>query len=437
MATITRRIGLSLGADICWVAAFEDILAQLDVAIPSGKDTIKLACERVPIEPYDLQDKVPYDLVVDRLTHWYAPRREWIKKAVLMDGVYVWNNPWTIQAMEKHTTYCAMLRLGLPVPKTRILPPKDYEPKADLRVTLERYAKLFDVAAQGRAVGYPLFMKPFDGGGWVGVSKIDDDAQMVKAYDESGKALMHLQQGVVPFDMFVRGIAVGPQFHVMRYDPGQPLHGRYLTDASFLSAADEAIVRDTTLTINAFFGWDFNSCEMLGKAGTWHPIDYANPCPDSQVTSLHCHWPWLVLSKLRWAIFTAATKRPFQHNQNWQPYFDVAKQDLPFADKLRRYGKLAANHFDSARFTDFCAQHLSHLHDVAWEYFGSERCRQAVRQKVAALYPTIEVDTFTERFWQGVQLWRERNRKGGQPPPPPAPAPAALTNPAPSKGGKR
>jgi hypothetical protein len=411
MANLTRRIGLSLGADICWPMAFEDILARLDLEIPQGKDKVKLHCERVTIEPFDLQQKVDYDLVIDRLTHWYPFRREWIKKAVLMDGVYVWNNPWGVQAMEKHTTYCAMMRLGLPIPDTRLLPPKEYEPKADLRVTLQRYARYFDVGAQGDAVGYPGFMKPFDGDGWVGVSKVDDSVEMRAAYEQSGKFLMHMQKGVVPFDMFVRGLGVGPQFHVMRYDPSQPLHGRYLPDDGFLSAEDRALVRDTTLTINAFFQWDFNSCEMLGKQGVWHPIDYANPCPDSQVTSLHCHWPWLVLAKVKWALFCAATKRPFKHNPNWQPYFDVAAQDLPFRDKLKRYAKLAAEHFDTARFEDFCGKHLGDVQQIAWDYFGSERCRDAVRQKVAALYPAHEVDQFTERFWQGVQLWRERNTK--------------------------
>jgi hypothetical protein len=125
------------------------------------------------------------------------------------------------------------------------------------------------------------------------------------------------------------------------------------------------------------------------------------------VTSLHCHWPWLVLAKVKWALFCAATKRPFKHNPNWQPYFDVAAQDLPFRDKLKRYAKLAAEHFDTARFEDFCGKHLGDVQQIAWDYFGSERCRDAVRQKVAALYPAHEVDQFTERFWMAIQTWRE------------------------------
>ena len=114
MADVTKRIGLSLGADICWPIAFEEILKRLDPALKMGRDTVRFEVERVTIEPFDLRKPRRYDLVIDRLTHWYHTSREWIKKAIVMDGLYVLNNPWAVQSMEKQTTYCAMMHLGMP-----------------------------------------------------------------------------------------------------------------------------------------------------------------------------------------------------------------------------------------------------------------------------------------------------------------------------------
>src|SRR5678815_3298784 len=159
MANVTRRIGLSLGADLCWPICYEEILERLDLAVPDGADTVRFEVDRVTIEPFDLRQPCRYDVVIDRLTHWYHTSREWIKKAVIMDGLYVFNNPWSVQSMEKHTSYCAMMKLGLPVPETWMLPPKRYEPLPDLQVTLERYAQLFDLGNIGETVGYPMFMK--------------------------------------------------------------------------------------------------------------------------------------------------------------------------------------------------------------------------------------------------------------------------------------
>ena len=68
-----------------------------------------------------------YAVLLDRLTHWYHTSREWIKKAVVYNDLYVFNNPFTVQSMEKHTSYAAMMRLGLPVPRTILLPPKEYD----------------------------------------------------------------------------------------------------------------------------------------------------------------------------------------------------------------------------------------------------------------------------------------------------------------------
>ena len=102
---------------------------EIFVGIPFELSVIAKDFEESPepkVEPFDLQYKPRYDLVLDRVTHWYHISREWIKKITLMDDVYVLNNPWAIQSMEKHTSYCAMMRLGMKVPTTWMLPPKEH-----------------------------------------------------------------------------------------------------------------------------------------------------------------------------------------------------------------------------------------------------------------------------------------------------------------------
>ncbi len=407
MATLTRNIGLSLGADICWPLCFEHIIKRMKPVTYQG-DTISFAVERVTIEPYALAQPVKYDVVIDRLTHWYDTTREWIKKGVLMDGLYVFNNPWSVQSMEKHTSYAAMTALGMPIPETWMVPPKAYEALPDLKPTLKQYARLFDLAAVGKKIGYPLFMKPYDGGGWKGVTRIKDEAALKKAYDESGTMVMHLQKAVEPFDRFVRTIGFGPQTRSVLYDPDAPLHDRYTMkkEDEFLGAEDRQVLVDTTLTINAFFGWDFNSCEALRKDGVWYPIDFANPCPDSQVTSLHYHFPWLVKAYLKWAMFCAATKRPMRKAFEWDPYYAIARRDLPYKEKLKLYGAHARAVLEADKFDEFCKTQLKDVDALAAEFFGTPEAKESVRLKTAALFPAHEVAPFTELFFKRIQQWR-------------------------------
>jgi hypothetical protein len=414
VADITRRIGLSLGADLCWPHCYEAIWQRLDPVFDIGGDRVQLTVERMVIEPFDLNGDTPYDVILDRVTHWYHTRRERLKKAVLMDGVYVLNSPWTIQSMEKQTSYCAMMRLGLPVPTTWLLPPKEYEQSADLEPTLQRYARLFDLGELGAKVGYPLFMKPYDGGAWKGVSRIDNEEQLRTAYEKSGRMVMHLQRSVENWDLFARCIGVGPQLRCVNYKPDAPLHDRY--DVAPLGASEDDLttLRQMTLTINAFFGWDFNSCEALRNGdGVWQPIDFANACPDSQVTSLHYHFPWLVIAKLKWSIFCAATKRRMRLHVEWDEFFRAAEETegAPLAERLSAYAAIANERLDTKGFEAFCDEHLGNVDEIAWDYFGSDDAKQAVRQKVMSLFPEHEFDQFTELFWDRIQLWREHNSK--------------------------
>ena len=407
MSKVTRRIGLSLGADVCWPVCYEELLRRLDLNLSIGGDSVNFEVERVAIEPFSLRKPCRYDVVIDRLTHWYYPSREWIKKAVVMDGLYVFNNPWAIQSMEKHTSYCAMMRLGLPVPDTWLVPPKSYDLTPDLEATLRNYANLFDLGTIGEDMGYPVFMKPYDGGAWVGVTQARNKGELHAAYDASGTRVMHIQKAILPHELFVRCVGLGPQLRPVSYDPDAPLHDRYRMDTGFLDAEQTSMLEDMTLTINSFFGWDFNSCEALLQDGGWYPIDFANACPDSQVTSLHFHFPWLVMANIRWSVFCAATQRPMRMNADWTPYFEIADQDLPFREKLRRYAAIAHERYETARFEEFCATHLAHLDEVAWEFFGSETARDAVRDKVSLLYPEHEHEQFTDLFWNRIQSWRD------------------------------
>src|SRR5207247_3779358 len=113
--------GLLLGTEEDWPTAFETLISRLGPISYRG-ERHRVASERITIEPFDLRAKPRYSLVVDRLAWWYFVPREWLKKVALMDDVYLLNNPFTFQAMEKHSAYCAMLRLGLKVPETWLIP---------------------------------------------------------------------------------------------------------------------------------------------------------------------------------------------------------------------------------------------------------------------------------------------------------------------------
>lgn len=407
MGTVTRNIGLSLGADLCWPICYEHIVKRLDLAIPFEGDTVRINVDRATIEPFNLRQPCRFDLVLDRVTHWYSTSREWIKKSILMDDLYVLNNPWSIQSMEKHTSYAAMMRLGLPVPDTWMIPPKAYDPVDDLEPTLSRYARLFEIREVGEQLGYPMFMKPYDGGAWVGVTRLDGPEALQAAYESSGKRLMHLQQAVAPFDLFVRCIGIGPQVRMVRYNPDAALHERYEVAFDFLTADEASLLSDMTLTINTFFGWDFNSCEALRQGDLFAPIDFANACPDSQVTSLHYHFPWLIKSMTRWSIFCAVTQRKMRQTLDWDPYFEIADRDLPYRERLAAYAAVARERLEADRFAEFCDQHLGHLDEVVWDFFGSSEAKDAVNAKVRSLFPAHEVDQFTDHFWGLLQFWRK------------------------------
>lgn len=402
-----RKIGLLLGDEEDWPSALESLARWLGPTLTYHGETFQIDVERIRIHPFRLNAPTSYNLVIDRLAYWHYQPREWLKKAALINGVYLLNNPFTFQSMEKHSAYCAMQRLGLNIPDTWLIPPKSGPDTEKFRRTAAKYHDLFNLPDIANQIGYPLFMKPFDGGGWRGVSRINDEAELMKAYDESGQMLMHLQAGLDNFDVFVRSLAIGPQVISLFYDPEQPQHGRYQVRHNFLNAEKGREARIITKVINAFFRWDFNSCEAILKNDILWPIDFANACPDIAVTSLHYYFPWAIKSLLAWSLFCTISHRPMHITMDIAPYFAIADSDRSYDEKLTEYEKLADAHFQTDEFTEFQAAVLPHLDEVMWRLAQSEEFDRMLVQTVQTTFPSHEQDQFIAHYRGLLRHWVE------------------------------
>jgi hypothetical protein len=404
--TGTRHlIGMLLGTEDDWPTAFEEILRRLGPV--EGPDGSRHAfdTERITIEPFSLRDRPRYDLVIDRLAYWYYHPREWLKKISMMDGVYLLNSPFTFQSIEKHAAYCAMMRLGLKVPETVLVPYKNPVDNARYAYTAARYNKPFDLDAIAEQIGYPLFMKPYDGGAWRGVSRINNPAELHAAYDASGEMLMHLQKAV-DYDVFARSLSIGAETLVMRFQPDQPMHSRYAVDHSFLSPEVGAEVVTIGRLVNAFFRWEFNSCETLVVGDEVYPIDYANACPDVALTSLHYYFPWAMKALVKWCVFALATGRRAHLDLDTDRFFTVADSPgLSYSEKLDVYRDLADAYFDSARYHDFWADKQARLDEIVLDWVTSPDFDQLLVRTVRSVYPAHEHDRFIAHLRGLLDLW--------------------------------
>jgi cytochrome P450 len=379
--------------------------------ISHGGQAHEFACERILNEPFDLAYTPSYSLVIDRLSWWYDLPREWLKKISLMDNVYLLNNPFTFQAMEKHAAYCAMMRLGLEVPTTWLLPHKLPPDNPRYVPMAERYNPQFDLERVAEEVGYPLFMKPFDGGQWIGVTRITNPDELRRSYDDSGERLMHLQAAVEAFDIFTRSLSIGPQTRVMHFDPEAHGHYRYLVDEGFLTPELEHEVATISRLVNAFFRWEFNSCETIVKDGHAYPIDYANASPDVALVSLHYYFPWAIEALVAWCAFCAVTERPMRINQNTRDYFDIAdRPELTYEEKLDRYAQLADAYFQRPAFDEFRATALADLPSVVLDYVESPEFDDLVDRAIRLEVELERQDEMIDRCHTLTREWAADER---------------------------
>ncbi|MBB2949198.1 hypothetical protein FB565_009003 [Actinoplanes lutulentus] len=412
MADVEHTIGMLLGTEDDWPRAYEALLRRVGLVTGPDGRTHRASPVRVTIEPFNLRYEPKHDLVIDRLAYWYYHPREWLKKIALMDGVYLLNSPFTFQSMEKHAAYCAMMRLGLKIPETVLVPFKNPLENSRWAYTAARYNTSFDLEATAASIGYPLWMKPYDGGAWVGVSKIRNADELHAAYDASGERLMHLQASVEGYDVFARSLSIGPETMVMKFRPDEPMHARYEVDHNFLSAAAGDEVVTISRLVNAFFRWEFNSCESLVRGDEVHPIDYANACPDVSLTSLHYYFPWAMTALLRWTVFCVVTGRKPRLDTDMSSYFAIADDtSLSYAEKLAGYRTLADDYFEVDRYREFCDKHLSNVDEIVYDWVVSDEFRSLLRETVRATYPVHEHEKFLAHFGGLIDAWiRDQER---------------------------
>ncbi|MDQ1592458.1 MAG: hypothetical protein QOG71_3085 [Pyrinomonadaceae bacterium] len=246
----------------------------------------EVVAEYVKVGGVSLDEPRRYDIIIDRISHEVPFYRAFLKRAAL-EGTQIINNPFWWSADDKFFNFSLATKLGVAIPKTMLLPQKDYIEG----ITGESLRNLeFPLDWQGIVdhVGMPAIIKPFDGGGWKNVSRVNSIEELWEVYDTTGTLCMTLQE-FVAFDQFVRCYCIGQEeVMIMPYDPTKAyLSGeQYIQNPNYLSAELAERVTNDVRTLCRALGYDINTVEFAIKDGIPYAIDFMNPAPDAELASV-------------------------------------------------------------------------------------------------------------------------------------------------------
>jgi len=302
-----HKIGVIYGMENTFPGALVDRINQMRV---DG-----IAAEHIKIGGVRMAEPSGYRVIVDRISHDIPFYRAYLKNAVL-GGTTVINNPFWWGADDKFFNYALASRIGVAIPPTVLLPHKSHPPGTtdqsmrNLMYPLN-WEEIFDY------IRFPAFLKPYSGGGWKSVYKVDNPEELFRAYDETGDLCMTLQRAV-DFDDYYRCYVVGQQkVHVMRYDPRRPHAQRYVHDGPPLDPAMHARLADDCLKICRALGYDLNTVEFAVEKGVPYAIDFLNPAPDADYHSVGpANFEWIVDAVAEFAV-EEALKKPAPIEMRW------------------------------------------------------------------------------------------------------------------------
>lgn len=305
-----KKIGILFGRERTFPMAFIESV--------NGRNTPDIIAEPVQIDKVIQGAAVEYDVLIDRISHDVPFYRSFLKNAAIC-GTAVINNPFWGSADEKFFNNCLASKIGIPVPRTVVLP--SYEMPPD--TSAESFANLvypLDWESIFSYVGFPAYMKPFAGGGWKHVYKLHNRDEFFHNHKETGQLVMLLQEEIV-FEEYYRCYCIGGKYvHVMPYEPHNPHHLRYTKNYTpspdRLHQMEELVRR-----INQYLGYDFNTVELAIRDGVPYAIDFCNPVPDADRPSVgEENFEWVVDTAATYAIERALTHEPGKDNLTWGAY---------------------------------------------------------------------------------------------------------------------
>lgn len=262
-----------------------------------------------------LNDPAKYTLIIDRISQDIPFYRAMLKHAML-NGTKVINNPFWWSADDKFFNYTLAEKLGVASPKTVLLPSKEHPPNTTSNsmrnlVYPLNWDEIFEY------VGFPGWMKPFDGGGWKNVFQIRDEQDFFNAYDQSGDICMTYQEDI-DFEEYYRCYVIGRKHvRVMPYQPRNPHHLRYEADFSPSKEMHKRIVKDC-ITLCEALGYDMNTVEFAVRDGIPYAIDFMNPAPDAEQSSVGDeNFEWVVETLSSYAIEEAKKGRREPSELRW------------------------------------------------------------------------------------------------------------------------
>jgi hypothetical protein len=280
--------------------------------------------EFLEIGALKVDDLAKYTLIIDRISQDIPFYRAMLKHAAI-NGTRVLNNPFWWSADDKFFNYTLATKIGVEVPKTVLLPTKSH-PTGTTADSMRNLSYPLDWDEVFDYVGFPCWLKPFDGGGWKHVYKIHSPEEFFNAYNETGDICMTLQEGI-EFEEYYRCYVVGQRYvHVMPYEPRNPHHLRY--QAGF--APSEAMLKRVTgdcIKICQALGYDINTVEFAVRDGVPYAIDYMNPAPDAEKSSVgEENFQWFIETVATFAIEEALKGKRVPTEYRWSQFLQGGNQ---------------------------------------------------------------------------------------------------------------